>query len=215
MAYLFIALLFGLGLWLLILGGRRLWRRRLLSGGAQGLGGLVLIALGLIGAMAAINLYTYQRLSYEAPVAELRFEAMGPQHYRAYVIPHERPAQVYELRGDEWQIDARIIKWQGIANLLGFDAAYRLERLSGRYRDVQQARRAPNTVHSLERAKGLDLWGLANEHGSWLPWMDAVYGNANYLPMRDGARFEVSLSQSGLVTRPANDTARQAVQGWR
>jgi hypothetical protein len=215
MGYIITAILLLVGLWLLVAGLRRMWRRKPLSGSMQGLSGLLLIALGLLAAAIAMNLYTYQRLTYEAPVAELRFEAMAPQHYRVYVIPQDGDAQVYELRGDQWQIDARIIKWRGAATLLGFDTAYRLERLSGRYRDVAQARRRPHTVHALEHDRGLDIWSLARQHSGWLPWVDAVYGSANYMPMSDAARFEVTMSQSGLVTRPANEMAEQAVQQWQ
>ncbi|NIR59024.1 MAG: cation/multidrug efflux pump, partial [Gammaproteobacteria bacterium] len=91
---------------------------------------------------------------------------------------------------------------------------YRLERLSGRYRDVEQARRARHTVHALARDPGPDLWRLAERHPRWVPWVDAHYGNAAYMPMADGARFAVAVSASGLVARPLNAPAREALAGW-
>ena len=44
--------------------------------------------------------------------------------------------------------------------------------------------------------------------------VDAYYGTATYLPMADGARFEVSLTRDALIARPANIRARDAVGGW-
>ena len=45
--------------------------------------------------------------------------------------------------------------------------------------------------------------------------MDTLYGGAAYMPMADGARYEVWITQSGLIARPANDVARNAsAGGW-
>jgi hypothetical protein len=41
-----------------------------------------------------------------------------------------------------------------------------------------------------------------------------MYGSATYLPMSDGALYEIKVSQSGLVARPMNQAAREAVSGW-
>jgi hypothetical protein len=161
---------------------------------------LVAAALGLFG--VASNLHTYTRLTHEQPVARLAFERVGEQRYRATLTRSSGEVRSLELRGDEWQLDARILKWRGWANLLGFDAHYRLERISGRYRDVAQERGEARTVEELGEARGIDLWQLAQSRPRWLPFVDAIYGSATYLPMADGARYRVSLGQSGLIARP-------------
>jgi hypothetical protein len=119
--------------------------------------------------------------------------------------------QVFTLNGDEWQLDARVLKWRGWANVLGLDAQYRLERLSGRYRDIEQERNAPRSVYALSDNPGIDLWTWTIDHPTWLPFVDAVYGSATYLPMADGARYRVNMSQSGLLARPMNGHAQGAV----
>ena len=45
-------------------------------------------------------------------------------------------------------------------------------------------------------------------------FLDAAYGSAVYLPMSDAARYQVSISRTGLVARPMNDSAREAVSRW-
>ncbi len=139
------------------------------------------------------------------------FEARGPQHYRATLaqVPSGE-LQMFMLAGDEWQLDARVLKWKGWANLLGLDAQYRLERVSGRYRDIEQERKDERTVYGLSENPGLDLWTMSIDHKRWLPFVDAVYGSAVYLPMADGARYEVAITQSGLLARPVNDVAKAA-----
>lgn len=203
------------GLTLFGLGIRRIWQWQPVRGGLQGLSGALLISAALLLASVAANLHTYQRLSHEMPVASLRFEQLGPQHYRAYLARPGQSAEIYDLHGDEWQVDARVLKWHGAANLLGLDSGYQLERLSGRYRDLQQEQTAQRTVYALYKGRGLDIWALARKHPDWLPWVDAVYGSATYLPMAHGARFAVSMGQSGLIARPMNDAAQAAVESWR
>lgn len=203
------------GLLLVALGCQRLARARFLAAGGSALGGLLLLAIAAVIFIVALNLHTYARLTYEQPVAEIVFEARGPQRYRATLtqVPSGR-MQMFTLAGDEWQLDARVLKWKGWANLLGLDAQYRLERVSGRYRDIDQERNGERTVYGLSENPGADLWVLSTKYPKWLPFVDAVYGSATYLPMADGARYEVKMTQSGLIARPVNAAASQAAGMW-
>jgi hypothetical protein len=204
------------GVLLLALACQRLVRARLLAAGGSALGGVVLLAVAAVLFLLSLNLHTYGRLTHEQPVAEIVFEGRGPQRYRATLaqVPSGE-MQMFILAGDEWQLDARVLKWQGWANLLGLDAQYRLERVSGRYRDIEQERHAERTVYALSENPGLDLWTLSVDYPRWLPFVDAVYGSATYLPMAEGARYEVSITQSGLVARPLNDAAKTAAGSWK
>ncbi len=204
------------GLLLLILACQRLFRARFLAAGGSGLMGLLLLAVAGFLFVISLNLHTYARLTHEEPVAEIVFEARGPQQYRATLA--EVPSgemQLFMLAGDEWQLDARVLKWKGWANLLGFDAQYRLERIGGRYRDIEQERNGQRTVYPLSENPGLDLWMLSTRYPQWLPFVDAVYGSATYMPMADGARYEISITQSGLIARPKNPAAETAAGSWR
>lgn len=174
---------------------------------------LALVAAIGLAVAVALNLRTYARLTYEQPVAELSFQARGPQRWQATLVTvPDLAKQSFDLAGDEWQLDARVLKWRGWANVLGLDARYRLERVSGRYEDIAQERSAPRTVYALGEPPAFDLWSLARDYPDWLPFVDAVYGSATYLPMADGAAYEVMLTQSGLIARPQNAAAR-AVTG--
>jgi len=213
--YILIGVFLLFGLWLLIAGLRRVWRRSPVTGSLQGLSGLLFLALAALAIAIALNLYSYRVLVQERPVAEVRFEAMGPQYFRVYLLPDGGNSRVLELRGDQWQIDARVLKWTGLANLLGMQTAYRLERLSGRYSDVKQERRDVRTVYQLDNARGIDVWAWVRKSERKLPWLDAVYGSAAYMPMVDKAQFRVSISNSGLVVRPDNAIAQNAVDAWK
>jgi len=204
-----------LGLSLFFLGIRRLWGRRVIAGCLEGLLGLLLLVLSLLIMTISINFFTYDRLSHEVPATEVQFQERGRQHFWVYITLPHTGAMAFDLRGDEWQLDARILKWHGIAFLFGFDTIYRLDRLSGRYRDIAQEKTAERTVYSLGENRGLDLWAIVQKYGRWLPWIDAVYGSATYMPMVDRGRYNVTISATGLLTRPTNDIAREAVRKWR
>lgn len=210
-----IAVLLVLGLLLIVAALRRLRTRRPFSASMQGLSGLLLLSLGALLFAIALNLYTYQVFTHEEPVAEVRFEALGPQQFRMYLLPERDNPAVLELRGDEWQVDARVLKWHGLANMAGMKTAYRLERVSGRYRDVRQERQAVRTVHGLDHERGLDLWALAQKYNRRIPWVDAIYGSAAYMPMVDKAQYRISMSVTGLVVRADNAIAQKAIEAWQ
>lgn len=208
-------LLLLLGLFFLILALMQIRRGRLLRAGLRSLFAILLLSAGIILVLLGTNLQIYQRLTYEQPLATLEFRQLGPQHYRVNL--HAYPAEndrAFDLRGDEWQIDARVLKWKPPATLLGLDSRYRLERLSGRYRDIRQERELPRTVYDISVPSGLDLWSVLGKFKRHVDWVDTYYGSASYMPMDDGARFDIILTQSGLIARPLNDAAREAVRNW-
>jgi hypothetical protein len=201
---------------LLLIAAFRRWGRVRIIGGTLFFGaGALVLAVALIGATLALNLFTYARLTREQQAAHVTTRQLGERRFAVTVQVPKEPARHYELAGDEWQIDARVLKWRGFATVIGFDTAYRLERLSGRYSDVAAERTSPRTVYSLAPETGLDLWSLVRRHHRYLPLADALYGSAAYVPMAEAAEYDVSVSASGLVVRPANEAARQAIGGWK
>jgi hypothetical protein len=189
-------------------------RGRLLRAGGSLLGGAASAALGTAGIMLFISYLGYQRLTDEQLVGAIEFSRTAPQEYTARLMLDGQLDRLFTLRGDEWQLDARVITWKPPATILGLDPVYQLERLSGRYSSVQRERSEQRTVHSLAGERPLDFWTLARKFPRFAPGIDAFYGTATYVPMADGARFQVTLSRDALIARPLNDAAREAVGDW-
>jgi len=203
------------GLLLAVVSFSRLRQKRLLSAGIYSSSSLVLLVLAVALIALATNLYTYHRISHEQDVAEIIFIQSGHQLYSATIYyKDESQSAEYIIRGDEWQLDARIIKWKPPLYLAGLDSLYRLERISGRYRDVEEEKTENRTVYSLAENKGLDIWSITKIYPSWVPWVDAYYGSATYLPMKDGARFKITLSQTGFLARPVNEAGKESIRFW-
>jgi hypothetical protein len=194
---------------------RRLRRLKLVRGTLYLLFGGVVVLIGVAAGLVATNLVTYARLTHEQEAARVTTRQLAEREFTVSVQTPAGPPRHYSVRGDEWQIDARVLKWRAIGTVLGFDTVYRLERLSGRYGDAQSERSAPRTVHELAQDPGVDFWTVARRYHRYLPLADALYGSAAYVPMAEGAEYVVSVSSSGLVVRPANDAARNAIGGWK
>lgn len=203
-----------LGLLFFIAAIRRLRRRRVMGGMAHGAAALIFILAAACAVLIGSNLRTYQRLSAEQPAGELQLSRVADRQFDAVLSYPDGERANFPLRGDEWQVDARVLKWHAFANLVGFDTAYRLERISGRYSRIEDERTEPRTVYALHEPGRIDPWELIHRYRSWVPWMDALYGSATFLPMADGALYEIKVSQSGLVARPLNQAAREAVGSW-
>ena len=141
---------------LLILACQRLFRARFLAAGGSAFTGALLLAIAALLFVVSANLHTYARLTFERPVAEIVFQQRAPQSFNATLtqVPNGE-IQMFVLSGDEWQLDARVLKWKGWANLFGLDAQYRLERVSGRYRTSH--RNAPPSARCIRSPK-IPVW---------------------------------------------------------
>ncbi|MCH8277773.1 MAG: cation/multidrug efflux pump [Proteobacteria bacterium] len=177
-------------------------------------GGLVATVLGGASILLAFSYYGYGRLVDEQVVGKIEFSQSAPGEFTARLMIDGEPDRLLELRGDEWQIDARVVLWKPPVTLLGLDPIYQLDRLSGRYSDIDDEMKEQRTVYALTEELTLDVWRVARRFPRLVPGVDAYYGTATYVPMADGARFEVTLSRDALIARPVNEAARRAVGDW-
>lgn len=204
-----------LSLILLILSCKRFLHGKFFTASVQGLSSISMCLAALLFLSIVINLYSYDRLTHEKPIAKLEFTQLNKQQFKIDIVyPDVQRKETYLLNGEEWQMDARIIKWRGWAQLLGLNTQYRLERISGRYSDIDDELNKARTVYSLNPGDEIDYWKLMNKYKQWLPWVDTYYGSATYLPMTDDASYLVSLTVSGLIARPLDDKTKEKLKLW-
>jgi hypothetical protein len=206
--------LLGLALILFWVAGRSVVKGRLASGLIAGLTALAPAATGGLFLGLAATFTAIDRLAGEAPVGTIEIASSDTGAYIARLQIANRDAFHYRLAGDHWQMDVRFLKWTLPALLLGAQGMYQLDRLSGRYSEVDRSGNVEVTAYGLTGAPGQALWQLASAAGRRVAWVDTIYGNAVYMPMADGARYRISVTASGLVARPDNAAARGAVARW-
>lgn len=187
-------------------------RPRWFTAWLKGMVAFCLLAVGGALAVLALNLRYYHALDHLTPVATVTAAKLGPQRWQVIVATPNSKARNFVLKGDQWQIDARILQFDSVLRWIGLGPLYQLDRLSGRYLTLEQERSSPRSVYGLAQRSNLDLWKLEREVG--LPFVKAKYGNSVFMPLKDGARYTLSLSLSGLVANPDNQIARKAVADW-
>ena len=177
-------------------------------------GGTASACAGGASIMLAFSYYGYDRLIDEQYVGRIQFSQSAPELYVARLMVENDQDRMYELLGNEWQMDARVVTWKPPATLLGLDPIFRLDRLSGRYAEIDDERSKVRSVHALSEPVTMDVWQFARKYPKLMPGVDAHYGTATYLPMADEAVFEVTMTRTGLIARPVNEAATNAVGQW-
>jgi len=176
-------------------------RARPLRFALRTLTGLLLLSLGALAGAIGAGLSGYRALTREEVAARIVVRPVGPQRFAATFFVSDRPEMTYELAGDEIYVDAHILKWKPMANMLGLHTAYELDRVAGRYDDIALERSADRTVYSLVQDRPVDLFGLRKRYAFLAPLLDAEYGSGTFVPVRRRAEFEVRVSTTGLLIR--------------
>ena len=199
-------------------GARRRWRERhRFSACHRSLWTMVFLLLALLGAFSASALLGYRRLTTETLLATLQVRQLGPQRLNVRIDTPDGAHRDVAIAGDQWQLDARVVKWEARAVMFGAPALYRLDRISGRYADATAESERARSVVALDEGNPFDLLDLKRRFPQWLPWIDADYGSAAFLPLVDGGEYNVSLAPAGgLVARPANALTERKLReaGW-
>lgn len=209
-----VAVLFALGALAQAGGARVRWRgRRRFAASHRLLWALVFFLAALLAALAATALLGYRRLTAETPIARIDAHQIAPQRFSVSIETPDGERRTFEIDGDQWQLDARVIKWKASAILAGAPALYQLDRIGGRYADVAREREAGKTAYALSSPQPFDLWHLKRQFPRWLPWVDADFGSSAYLPLVEGGRYEVTLAAAGgLVVRPTDEQTKARIE---
>jgi hypothetical protein len=173
-----------------------LWRRAI-SGSI-----LMLIAISLI--YLALLLQTYIGLTGEILAARVRAQDTSQLYGVPYMIVDltlfdEHGNQLsetnYGICGNEWMLQADILRFPGWLNILGVHSGYKLTRLEGRYDDPEMESTWYHSV--VELNGGDDNFFKSAYNGGWLsPFVQASYGSSVF---RNAGVWNVYVSQDALT----------------
>jgi len=197
------AILLALGLILILAGLTALFALHPLRFMTRMLLGLLLIALGLLEGTITLGIQGYRTLTQEELAARISIKPYAPQRFTAKIAFPDGHVASYSLSGDEIYVDARVLKWHPLVNMLGLTTAYELDRIGGRYRDVDQEKSAERTLYSLGKEKPVDLFALRKRFPFLEHFVDATYGSAAFVPAAETAELDLRVSTTGLLIRPA------------
>jgi len=188
----------------LLVTARSAWRDRRRLGSLVGLLAATLcLALAALCGSITLGIRGYRALTREVVAATIKTEPLGPQRFRATVTLPDSSLHMFELAGDAVYVDAHVLKWRPVANLMGLHTAYELDRISGRYQVLADEQTRERTVFSLAAKKPFDAFDLARTYWVLRPFVDAEYGSATFIGATapPGTVYEVRVSTTGLLVR--------------
>lgn len=203
-----------LALIVLWLGARTLWKGPWLLAWLRGCLGVGLLAAALMLGLLGYDFSTYQERLSGQPVAVVSIRDGNQGLFQVTLIEGEQSRQ-FMLEGEQWGLEARLLNWRGVALLIGLQPGYRLEAMQGRYLAMEQQILSRYPEQPLKPSlPGPDLWRLVHDWARNNPLLEARREAVQYLPLHNGARYELSWLPTGLQARPLNDIAEQELEHW-
>lgn len=176
-------------------------RRRGTTGVVQVLVGLLFASLATIGGLLAVGTAGYQALTRETVAATATVSQQSDGEYLVSLRFVDGTQSSWLIRGDELYVDAQILKWHPVANVLGLHTGYSLDRIAGRYRELADERMQPRTVHQISDDRAVDLFGFVRRYPFLSGMVDATYGSGTFAPLRSEGTYEIRVSTTGLLVR--------------
>ena len=171
-----------------------------------------LVVCTIVALFSLLDVLSYKQLLSEVPVATISMYELEPQNFDDTLISSTGEEWRYKIQGDQWQLDARLLTWVGPIAAMGKKPLYRLDRISGRYLSLEQARAATQSVYGIEQSSVIDVWSVLKSIPSWI---DTNYGSAVFMPMENGAVYSVNLTAKGMNVRPVNNIAKRIMsENW-
>src|SRR5213596_3247565 len=166
------------------------------------------LALAALAATVSVAMQGYRALTREVVAATVVTRPSGPERFVAtFTFPDGR-RELYELTGNALYVDAHIVKWHPLANILGLHTAYQLDRVAGRYDRLEDEQTKSRRIFALSRPRPVDMFQVARSLaflrrlGPLGRMVDAEYGSATFVAARDPTQLELRVSTSGLLFRP-------------
>jgi hypothetical protein len=162
---------------------------------------LLCLSISLISAVFLVANHGYQMFTKEVCAATVYVKQQEKQRFEATVVFPDSTKAVYPINGDMLYIDAHILKWHPLLNVIGVHTTYELDRIGGRYNSIDDEREMPRTIYTLSRKKIIDMYSLRMRYVFLKPLLDAVYGSATFVNVENDAILHIMVSASGLLVR--------------
>jgi hypothetical protein len=190
-----------LGIVFLVATLRSLKRKKLFSPALHFVTALLMVCLFALFGTISIATRGYLALTAETLAAVVEIEPMEKQRFTARFHMPGGGTNTFVLAGDQLYVDAHILKWKPVANLVGLHTLYELDRVSGRYVSLAQETSLERTVYALSRDKRLDLFDLRHRFAGLAFLVDAEYGSATFITTDKPQTLRIMVSTTGLLIR--------------
>src|SRR4030042_2663299 len=176
-------------------------KKKLISSTIRLLVALLCLALAALFGTITVATKGYLALTHEETAAIVKTKPLGENIFIAHFKFPDGHEDSYRLAGDSLYVDAHILKWKPIVNILGLHTVYELDGFSGRYTGIQEELTAPRTMFLVSQKKPLNMFTLRQKYSFLKPLLDVEYGSAAFIKLEKPAKFEIKVSTTGLLIR--------------
>lgn len=163
----------------------------------------LMLSLSLLCGTISISIQGYNAFTREELAASVEIFPIDKQLFIARITFPDSSEKQYRLEGDEFYIDAHILKWKSLANLFGLHTLYELDRVAGRYTEIVDETNKNRTVYSLAEDKLIDIFALRLKYPFLSFLVDAEYGSASFVSVNTNRKLYIMVSTTGLLIRDA------------
>ncbi len=159
----------------------------------------VVVMFSLLG---TAPFYVYHQFSTETPIAKFQFSYITKDvYYIDFFNGDMCESSRYKVRGDQVQFDASFLKWQDWITLLGAEPMHRFERMSGRYRNIQDERQNVRTVMYMSPNVVFDPFSETplNAGSNWL--VSTQYGSSIYVDIDPTLLYTIYKTEDGMIVK--------------
>lgn len=190
-----------------------LLNKKWLLGFFRGCLGIFLLLVTVILGFSAKDIFSYKAVQNNHSVVTLSFRKKEGNDY--HVELQEATGNYYasDIEGQQWQLNVRMFKWAPLLGAMGFRPGYRLENISGRFIELQLDKMVEKPeLKKMNVSEPLDVWDFLYRHPAAFSLAEAYIGSPGFIPVADGAIYEVILSGQNLTINPLNDAATAALK---
>ncbi len=193
-----------LSLYFLVGLARQIKRVKILASIKKLLGLSLFSAISILASLLFFGVQGYQGLTHETLVAHVIIVPIEKQRYNAIVEFKNGEQRKFELAGDEIMFEANVLKWRSWAQIFGLETVYRMDRIRGRFKSIDDERTKKATIYSLNGNASVSIsdWREKYQNLSYL--LDVEHGSASYTSADSVSYYDLMITSSGLLLRPTD-----------
>ncbi len=185
-----------------------------ITGFLRGSVGLLALAATLVLAFSVQDIFTFRTAEQERTLVTLSFREQEPHMFQVDMQEMNGDLRTVNLQGEQWQLNVRMLKWTPLFTAMGFRSGYRFDSIQGRYLVMEMDKLVTQVPEALSVSEYVDVWRFLSDKSERFSSVQALMVSPGFIPMADGAMFEVALSGSNLTAKPLNDAAKAAMAHW-
>ena len=171
--------------------------------GTSGIGSL---GIALLCSIIILTINSYISSSKSDSVATISFTEISPKKFKVELAETQGDKYNFELKGDLWEIDARILSWSSFLEKQGLSPYYRVNSVTSSFAKLADAEKYEGSKVAIEGSLTDAIMNqLALGDASFV--LKSKPGSTGALPMSDGALFSIRLNKAGLISKPENQQA--------